>query len=87
MELQTYIEKYLGTLYLQHRSKMEEPINEKELVMRVREGIAEDTRIELTIDEVERLINAHVPASWRSLSPSEADAQWLNEVRRKEEET
>ena len=50
-------------------------------------GIAEDTAIELPNEEVERLIDAHVPASWRSLSPSEADAQWLREVQRKEKET
>ena len=59
----------------------------KELVVRVKEGIAEDTAIELPNEEVERLIDAHVPASWRSLSPSEADAQWLREVQRKEKET
>ena len=74
MELQTYIERYLGTLYLQHRAKMAEPVNEEELVARVKEGITEDMHIELAIDEVERLINEHVPASWRNLSPSEADA-------------
>ena len=76
MELQTYIERYLPTLYLQHRWKMNEPVNEDELVAGVRDGITEDTGVELALAEVERLIEAHVPGAWRSLTPAEAEVVW-----------
>ena len=76
MELQTYIERYLPTLYLQHRFKMNQPVNEDELVARVRDGITEDTGVELAPAEVERLIQAHVPTACRSLTPAEAEALW-----------
>ena len=72
MELKAYIKRYLPTLYLQHRWKMNEPVDEDERVARVRDGITEDTGVELDLAEVERLIQAHVPGAWRSLTPAEA---------------
>lgn len=75
-ELRAYCEKYLHTLYLQHRSKMTEPIDEWELVGRVLEGIEEDVGYKSTFDQVHRLLEVFVPAEHRTLTPEEADAKW-----------
>lgn len=75
-ELRAYCEKYLHTLYLQHRSKAVEPVNEWILLHEVRMGIEEDTGIDLDLPTISSLVTKHVPAEHRQLTPQEADAVW-----------